>query len=267
MTKQEDNSRLAHFLKGYPDTTPELESVIYDRMHRAGLSPNDPTSWLIAHNTITETKMLEHGKQIDSLPPRIAKKLMDSFDQVENKHVQALAAEKSAIAKRVADEAGAALREGMPRLVRQFHWRVALHLIATFMVATVLATGVGYVSGRAETSTLAAQQAALAARPDASTWIRLQTANGNIDDIIVKHCLRGQQHFVETGTERGACNVPLNLDGQAVPAPAGIAGQVEEQLVSTRAKMSFVAILFLGGLIGVGFLYLGRFIYDIIFDR
>lgn len=267
MTEQENTSRLAHFLKGYQQITPKLETVIYDRVHRAGFSPDEPMSMVLAHHTIIEANMLEHVEQLNKLPPRIAKKLQESFDQVQDKHVQALAAEKSVIAKRVAEETGAAVREEMPRLVRQFHWRVAAHLMVTFLVAAVLIAGVAHVSGRSVTSSIAAEQAEFAPRPDAATWNRLQRVNPNIDNTIAKNCRLGQEHYVPNGTLRGACNIPLNLDGQTVPAPVGLAGQVQEQLITTRAKMSFEAILLLGMIIGIGLLYIGRVIYDLIFDR
>jgi hypothetical protein len=267
VTQKNENSLLEHFLEGYPNITPELRKIIWDRVHRAQMSGDDPACWEIAHATIIEAMMLEHAEHLNTLPHKIAKKLADSFDTMQDKYARSLAAEKSAIAQRVADEAGVALREGMPRLAREFHWRVAANLFVTFMVAAIVIAGISYASGRAETGTLAAQQAELAARPDASTWIRLQAVNGNIDDIIAKNCRFGQELYVPNGTLRGACNVPLNLGGQTVPGPAGLVGQVEEQMVSTRAKMSFNAILLLGMIMGIVLLYLGRRIYDLIFER
>lgn len=267
MTQQNETSLLEHFLEGYPDITPELRKIIWERVHRAQMSGNDPACWQIAHVAIMEAMMLEHVKQLHNLPPQIAKKLKDSFGQVQDKHAQVLTAETSVIAKRVADETGAAVREAMPRLVRQFHWRVAAHLFVTFLVAAVLIAGVAHMSGRSVTNSIAAEQAEFAPRPDAETWNKLQRVNGNIDEIIAKNCRFGQENYVPNGTLRGACNIPLNLDGPTIPAPVGLAGQVQEQLITTRAKMSFGAILLLGMIIGLGVSSLGRSIYKLLPDR
>lgn len=263
MTPSNHRSRLSHFLEAYKPIDKEIIWRISDRVHRAGCSPDDPVSWQIAHDTIMEARLTAHAETHKKLPRRIAEALKTSFAEVQEEHTRALAAEKAMIAERVAKEAGEVLQASMPRLVRQFHWRVALQLIATFLLLAVLSAGTGYITGRSETSILQERYADVATQPDAQTWIALQKANDNLDKIISEKCRAGQEHHIssETSTRR-ACAIPLWLEGQSAPAPASLPGQAGEHLTSVRAETPFWVILLFGAFLGIGFIAVARRIYD-----
>lgn len=262
MTARPKTTRLAHFLEAYKPLAPQTERAVWDRVHRAGWSADDPASLQIAHDTITEARLAAFTTQMNALPARMAQATEKSLKKMQQAQADDQAAEREAIASRIAKEAREVLRASMPRLARQFHWAVALRLIATVSLLALFSAGAGYLVGRGETAVLQERYADLATKPDAQTWITLQRVNGNLDHVISRECRQGQEQHIPTASGRRACAVPLWLEGPSAPAPASLLGQAGEHLVSARATMPFTAILGLGILLGLGLLPLARRIYQ-----
>lgn len=247
MTVAVRQTRLAHFLEAYHPLDAAVERKIWDRIRRAGWSPEDPMSLQIAHETISEAGMIGFARKLDHLPGQLASATRSMLEQVEESRVTERTADRQVTADRVAEEVGRALEGAMPKLERQFHWRVAQRLVVTIVFMGLCGAMVGYAAGRQDTGVLDSQYASLAAQGDAGTWLRLQSANGNLDGIISKHCLEGQGGFIPTDMGRRACAVPLWLEGEGSPAT----GQLQDQALSLRARMPFGVILTLGVLAGL----------------
>jgi hypothetical protein len=243
-------TRLDHFLDGHRPLPEALERHVWDRVHRARCSPDDPASVQIAVETLLELRAAAITARMDAVPGEIAEAVRAVLREVGTAHRHEVVAERAAIAERVAREAREVLGHSMPKLERQFHWRVAHRLLLTAALIGLLAAGGGYILGRHETAALGRDYAALAARPDAATWLRLQQVNGNLDVTISGDCTPGGRNRIETAWGRRACAVPLWLEGPVPRAPTAME-TVGDHLASLRARLPFGAILGLGMLLGL----------------
>lgn len=203
MTAPPRKSRLDHFLEAYRPLEPWVERRVWDRVHRAGWSQDDPVSLQIAFDAIAETRIAITIAAMDVLPGRMAEAAKVTLNQIEKAREQTAAAEREAIAAHVAQETGDVLRASMPRLERQFQWRVATRLIVTAALIALVASGVGYILGRHDTAALDSRYADLAEQPDAETWQTLQEVNPNLDEVISDQCRPGQQDHIGIGARIG----------------------------------------------------------------
>lgn len=250
MTASPKRSRVEAFLASYERRMPEVEKRIFERIYRAGLSPDDPYSLTLAHEAYQEASRTAFGESFSAR----ARKVEEAVESLPALSRAVLADERheqgAVIAARIAPEVRDALAASMPKLVRQFHWRIALHLITLIMIMVALASGAGYVMGRSETAGLQDRYASLATRPDAQSWLTLQAVNDNLDSTIARRCQPGQEDYIETAQGFHACAIPLWIDNVARPAPAGWRDQALDHLVSARATMPLHAI-FLGIFLGM----------------
>lgn len=244
-------SRLDHFLEAYRPIDQDVERRLWDRVHRAGWSQDDPVSLQIAFQAIEEARMAAIAARMDALPDQMAEAARVTLNQIEKARARTTAAEREAIAAHVAQEAGDVLRASMPRLERQFQWRVATRLIATAALIALVASGAGYILGRHDTAALDSRYADLAEQPDAETWQTLQEVNPNLDEVISDQCRPGQQDHIATASGRKACAVPLWLEGDVVRLPTGFVGRTREHLTSLQARLPFGAVLTIGVLLGI----------------
>lgn len=245
-------TRLAHVLEGYAPLEKELEAQIWDRVFRAGWSPDDPMSFQIAYDTIHENRMASFGAKMVALPGQLDKAVQSALDKVETSRAYAAKLDRQAVAEQVAREATAALLAALPRFEKTLHRRTAQRLVLTLALISLVAGTGGYIWGRHDTARFETQFAAFATRADAVTWISLLTSNVNLDANMSEACTPGGSGLFMTPEGRRACHVPLWLDTHDMPTPGPlkVTDFATAHLTSWRTRSSSFVLLGFGLLLG-----------------
>lgn len=245
-------TRLGHFLEGYQPLEKELEAKIWDRVFRAGWSPDDPMSLQIAHDTILENRMASFGGRMSALPGQFDKGVQSALDKVEAARARTSKADRQAIAEQVAQDTTAALQAALPRFERTLHRRTAQRLVLTFALLSLVAGTGGYIWGRHDTAQFETQFAAFATRADALTWISLLASNVNVDENLSEACTSNGSGLFMTPEGRRACLVPLWLDASGIPTPGPltVTDFATDHLTSLLTRSSAFVLLGVGFLIG-----------------
>lgn len=245
-------TRLEHFLEAYQPLGPELQQRIWDRVHRAGWSADDPISLQIAHDAIMESRLGSFGAKMDTLPARLDTAVQQAQEKVAAARTREAAADRKAIATRVAQEATTALQAALPRFEKSVHRRAAQRLVLTLAIIGLLGGTFGYIWGRHDTSQLESAFAGLAKRPDGKTWIRLLELNGNLDRTLATACAAGGAGEFVTADGRRACDVPLWLETPiaAPPGPLTVWDIAADHFASLSARLPFLVTLAIGALLG-----------------
>jgi hypothetical protein len=245
-------TRLAHLLEGYAPLEKELEAQIWDRVLRAGWSPDDPMSFQIAYDTIQENRMASFAGKIAALPGQLDKGAQSALDNVEASRARAAKADRHAIAEQVAEAATTALRAALPLFEKTIHRRTAQRLVLMVAIFSLMAGIGGYIWGRHDTGQFEKQFAALAERADARTWISLLELNGNLDASMASACTPGGSGLFMDQEGRLACYVPLWLSAPDLPPPGPltVAEFATDHLAYLQSRPAFFVILGLGGLLG-----------------
>lgn len=256
-------TRLAHALEGYAPLGKELEARIWDRVFRAGWSPDDPMSLQIAHDTIQENRMDSFGVKMAALPGQLDQAVQTALDKVEASRARAAKADRQAIAEQVAQDTTAALQAALPRFERTLHRRTVQRLVLTLAILSIVVGLAGYIWGRHDTRQLEETFAELAVRADAKTWIRLLDLNGNLDRTLSKACVPGGSGFFLVADGRPACNVPLWLDAPETPTrrPLTVVESAKDHLASFGSRSPFFVILGFGVLLGAALRSLPRHLW------
>jgi len=249
-------TRLEHFLEAYQPLGLELQQRIWDRVHRAGWSAEDPMSLQIAHDAIMESRLASFGAKMDTLPARLDTAVQQAQEKVAAARTRAAAADRRAIATQVAQEATTALQAALPRFEKSVHRRAAQRLLVTLAIIGLLSGAGGYIWGRHDTRQLESKFAGLAERPDGKTWIRLLELNGNLDWILAKACTVGGSGDFVTADGRRACAVPLWLEDPiaAPPGPLTVLDLATNHFVSLSVRLPFLVTLVIGALLGAAVL-------------
>ena len=245
-------TRLEHFLEAYQPLGLELQQRIWDRVHRAGWSADDPMSLQIAHEAIMEDQLASFGAKMDTLPARLDMAVQQAQDKVAAVRARETAADRQAIATQVAQEATTALQVALPRFEKSVFWRAAQRLVLTLAIIGLLCGTGGYIWGRHDTTQLESAFAGLAERADAKTWIRLLELNGNLDWSLAKACAVGGSGGFITAEGRRACYVPLWLEAPiaGVPGPLTVLDLAANYFASLSARLPFLVTLAIGALLG-----------------
>ena len=245
-------TRLEHFLEAYQPLGLELQQRIWDRVHRAGWSPDDPMSLQIAHDAITEDRLARFAGKLGSLPGQLDKAVQDALDKVAAARTREAAADRKVIATQVAQEATTALQLALPRFEKSIHLRAAQRLVVMLAVIGLLCGAGGYIWGRHDRAQLESAFAGLAERADAKTWIRLLELNANLDSSLAKACAAGGSGGFITAEGRRACYVPLWLEApiEAVSGPLTVLDLATNHFASLSARLPFLVTLAIGALLG-----------------
>ena len=243
-------SRLDHFLEAYQPLGEEVQARIWDRVHRAGWSANDPLSLQIAHETIMESRLVSHVGKMAALPGQLEAAVQSALDQGHATRARASMAERQAIAAQIAQEAATGLQATLPRLETLLLRRAALRLGLTFVLLSLMAGLAGYLWGRHDTGAFERQFAAYAERADAKTWISVLELNGNLDVNMAQACTDGGPGLFLAGDGRRACSVPLWLEAGPRPESGTVLDFASAHLASLRSHASALVILLIGGLFG-----------------
>ena len=249
-------TRLEHFLEAYQPLGPELQLRIWDRVDRAGWSPDDPMSLQIAHDAIMESRLASFGAKMDTLPAWLDTAVQQAQEKVAAARTREAAADRRAIATQVAQEATTALQAALPRFEKSVHRRAAQRLVVTLAIIGLLGGTFGYIWGRHDTRTLEGAFAGLAERPDGKTWIHLVELNANLDWILAKACAAGGSGAFVTAEGRRACAVPLWLETPiaAPPGPLTVLDIATDHFASLSARLPFLVTLAIGALFGAAVL-------------
>jgi hypothetical protein len=245
-------TRLEHFLEAYQPLGLELQQRIWDRVHRAGWSADDPMSLQIAHETIMEDQLASFVGKLATLPLQLDKAVQQALDKVAAVRARETTADRQAIAIQVAQEATAALQAALPRFEKSVFWRAAQRLFLTLAIIGLLCGAGGYIWGRHDTSQLESAFAGIAERADAKTWIRLLELNANLDWTLAKACAVGGSGEFVTAEGRRACAVPLWLETPiaAPPGPLTVLDLAADHFASLSARLPFLVTLAIGALFG-----------------
>lgn len=247
-----NKTRLGHYLEGYRPLEKAVEASIWDRVHRANMSAEDPMSLQIASDTIQEDRMRNFAAKMEGLPGKLDKAVQSALDKVEASRARAAKADRQAIAEQVAQDTTAALQTALPRFERTLHRRTVQRLVLTLAFITLVTGTGGYIWGRHDTARFETQFAAFATRADAVTWISLLTSNVNMDANMSEACTPGGSGFFMTPEGRRACYVPLWLDTPDIPTPGPltVTDFATAHLMSWRTRSSSFVLLGVGFLIG-----------------
>lgn len=251
MTRPARQTRLEHFLEAYQPMAAVVMDVIWDRVHRAGCSADDPASIQIAHDTIMEARLHEHSDILRRSPGDLKQAMSLVLNEAEESYQSNRAADRAKLAAHVAETAGKILEAEIPKWEQAFHWRAFIRGIAAIILLGVLCTGVGYAIGRADTASLEKSYVSIALEADAATWLLLQAINPNLDRVISENCSLGQEGHIQTPSGRRACDIPLWLEGPAAPQPLTTFQKTRAHIVSLTVRLPFSIILLLGGLLGI----------------
>ncbi|MFN3157362.1 hypothetical protein [Marivita cryptomonadis] len=244
-------TRVEHFLEAFQSLNPDLLERIWDRIHRASWSADDPASVQIAHDTIMEEMLVNSLRRIEAVPETIQKMAEATSADIDRTYRQQRDRDMTAISSSVAAASSAVLQSELPKWERSYHWRTAARLFSSTALACVIALAVGYIVGREDTAGLSDEYAALAHQADAATWIRLQTLNFNLDNLISTHCRPGQPGHILTTTGQKACDLPLWIEALPAPRPVTTWARAADQVTSVSARMPFGFTLGIGILIGI----------------
>ncbi len=251
MTDGTKTTRTHHFLAAYQPLPPDLECQIWDRVHRAGFSGDDPTSIMIAHDTIVEARLAKSDILYDGLPKRAAQAVKHAMGGMIAEYISVQNRQNTKIASQVVDATLKALMQRLPTLERTLQWRGIVQFIFAFTLIAVLLVGAGYVVGRSETRGLETGYAGLANQPDAKTWQMLQRLNPSVDDFIATLCRPGQAGYQKTESGRDACVFTFFIDAPSLASSSGFLSTLRKHLMSIRASMPFEIIFAFGVLAGL----------------
>ena len=247
-------TRLAHVLEGYAPLEKELEAQIWDRVFRAGWSPDDPMSFQIAYDTIHENRMASFGAKMVALPGQLDKAVQSAMDKIEVSRARAAKADRQAIAEQVAQDTTAALQAALPQFEKTIHRRTAQRCFLTLTLISLVAGTGGYIWGRHDTTQFASQFAAFATRADAQTWVSLLEMNANLDENLSRACTPGGSGLSMPPEGGLACSVPLWLDApdKPTPGPLTLTDYATDHLTSLRTRASSFTLVGVGLLLGAG---------------
>jgi hypothetical protein len=247
-------TRLDHFLEGYRPLEEELEIKIWDRVHRANLSPEDPMSIQIASDTIQEDRMTRFAAKMAALPEQLDEGVQSALGKVEASRTRAAVADRRVIAEQVAHDATTALQAALPRFEKTIHRRTAQRFFPTLTLISLVAGIGGYIWGRHDTAHLETQFAAFATRADAQTWVSLLEMNANLDENLSRACTSGGSGLSMPPEGGLACSVPLWLDAPDMPTPGPLTltDFATDHLTSLRTRASSFTLVGVGLLLGAG---------------
>lgn len=247
-----NTTRLAHLLEGYRPLEQDLEDTIWDRIHRAGWSPDDPMSLQIAHDTVQERRLASFADKMATLPAQIETAVQTALVTVEASHASAVLADRHVIAAQVARVATNALQVALPRFEKSVHRRTAQRLLLSLAILSIVVGVTGYIWGRHDTRQFEEKFVELAVRADAKTWIRLLELNGNLQWTLSEACAPAGSGFFLAADGRPACYVPLWLDAPDMPAPGPltVVESATDHLASVGSRSPFFVILGFGVLLG-----------------
>lgn len=251
MKHPQRKTRLDQFLEAYPPLGKALLGRISHRVNSAGLSPDDPSSLIIAHETIFEALLHQHAQALDDVPNNIEQAVDSALQAAEMRDQGNRAAHRTEFTKEVAQTVGDALATEIPRWERSFHLRMVARIGMTALLLCTIGMTAGYMIGRYDTAALSERYAEVASRPDAATWMRLQSVNGNLDGILSDNCRPGKTQHLEIQGGRIGCAVPLWIDAPDAPRSVTTIQKAQSQFVSLRARLPFGVVLSIGLLVGI----------------
>lgn len=251
MKQPQRKTRLDDFLEAYQPLDKALLARIGKRVNGAGLSPDDPNSLQIAHETIIEARLRQHARALYDLPKNIELAVKLALQTAEITDQRNRAAHREEFSQQIAGTVSDVLEAEIPRWERSLHLRMVARLGLTAVLICTIGMTAGYMIGRYDTARLNERYAEMAAQPDAGTWLHLQSVNGNLDEVLSNNCRPGQAQHIKTQDGQEACAVPLWLDAPEAPRPITTIQKAHSQFVSLRARLPFTIILLLGISVGI----------------
>lgn len=209
----------------------ETRDKAWRRIADLGMTPDDPTVIYLAVAGVLEKAATEIPRAIASVPARVEEAAKRAVGSVAEAAMIAARASVADSAELVVEGAKADIRAAAVRTLNAAAARetakTSFLTIATTLMIAVVALGIGYGLGRADGAAIDRRWQALSLRPDASSWLDLISANGDLAKTLRESCGAGAKPaYTVQGTR--ACSVPLWLEG----APGPVAGADEVGLVT-----------------------------------
>lgn len=204
-------TRVDGLLKNWESMTQAQVDLVYQRIHSAGIDPNDPLAVQIAVGVLLETSLDKRLDEMGKLCDRIGIAACKEYQKFRIIHQS----EQREFTRRVTDTVRDTLAEDLPKLAAQHTLRVAGRFGLAVALAVPLLFGSGYWIGGVHAKAGAAEYAAFATRADAKEWAQLQSANTDLDRVLAQVCVAGQSAYHPPRDGKPAwCLVPLWLDPQ-----------------------------------------------------
>lgn len=204
-------TRVDALLKNWGPMTRAQMDLVYQRIHSAGIDPNDPLAVQIAVGVLLETSLDQRLDEMGKLSDRIGVAACEEYQKFRVIHQS----EQREFTRRVTDTVRDTLAEDLPRLAAQHTLRVAGRIGLAVALAVPVLFGSGYWIGGTHAKAGAAEYAAFAARTDAGEWAQLQSANTDLDWLLKQVCVTGQSAYHPPQDGRPAwCLLPLWLEPQ-----------------------------------------------------
>ncbi|MCX7568061.1 hypothetical protein OS189_17095 [Sulfitobacter sp. F26169L] len=233
--------RLDHFFAAYR-LIYEQKKKIRARVYAAGYGPDDPLAILIAQDSILEDRLVSIIRALNIFPKQIERSTSTLSAEVSDKITKDIDRRNAGFLKglraQVGDDVDRAIQQSVAKADIRFFRRAALHLALVILLTAGLAGFFGYVSGRVDTRTIAADGAAVATRPDATTWLKIITSNRNVDAVLLEHCYNDGPKSLPQASGREACAVPLFVDAGETPSLGTTAAYMESLFVWVPSKIT-----------------------------
>lgn len=245
-----EGSWMAHYLEGHGGLDQQVKKIIWDRLHRAHMTADDPAGMIIAENAVRQAALERHEKSLDTFLKRLDQATTATAIQTIGIIASARDADRKEIVQATAAEVRRALQSSIPSLEKEVLRGAVLRLIRCIILIALFGGGIGYVVGRHDTHGLTVASSELAKRPDAKTWISLQQNNPNLDTTIARECGPGHEGYAADKAGIEFCFIPLRLETSA-PLRTGLIGTVLNDLESMRARLPVWALILSGMALGV----------------
>lgn len=204
MKQPQRKTRLDDFLEAYQPLGKSLLERISDRVNCAGLSPDDPTSLQIAHETIIEARLRQHARALHDLPKNIELAVKSALQAAEITDQRNRAAYREEFSQQVAGTVSDVLEAEIPRWERSLHLRMVARLGLTAVLISMIGMTAGYLVGH-KTGVAKAGNAAEWGLTDEGQTARALAESGSL--YLVAECL-GEDWYVEQQNGYNICRTP-----------------------------------------------------------
>lgn len=242
------------FLGAYKLTNEE-QDIIRERVHKGGMSPDDPFAIQVALDTITEIRNnalqaslkalpTQVERSLDAMSAGISKKVSTDIDQRNGRFMDELR-------HRVGLDTENALRASIAKADFRVFQRAAIYVALACLLSAAVTGSFGYAIGRQDVRIFEHDFAQVAVQPDAQTWLEIIENNPDLDTTLLEYCYNNGPNNLPQSGGGEACNVPLWIDGGTAPKQGGIASYIAALPSWVPPKFSAWMIALFGFAVGV----------------
>lgn len=183
-------------------------------------SPDDPTVVVAVTANYARQVTLPLIEAVDALPAKIEETSRKAVGQVAKAATARVEEAHARLTENVGHAVGQVAADHLDRAEKRREVRLGANLIGIALALVVVAGFVGWRIGKADTTGLTAEWAALVQRSDSQAWASMIAANPDLGSSIRNNCGPGAPRARVVNGAR-VCEIPLWLEGSSAPAATG----------------------------------------------